>query len=60
MNHQSKNLDLIKTERQRQSILKSKKQPQGAQQLDSKVQLALLKEILFDDDQVNFYFLILN
>jgi hypothetical protein len=52
MNHQSKNLDLIKTEKQRQSILKTKKQSQGAQQLDSKVQLALLKEILFDEDQV--------
>lgn len=55
MQHLSKNLDSIKNEKQRQSILKAKKvTPQQQQQhaIDSKVQLALLKEILFDDDQV--------
>ena len=51
--HQSKNLEIVKSEKQRHSILKPKKQSQN-QQLDDKIQIALLKEILFDDDQVNF------
>jgi hypothetical protein len=49
--HLSKNIDLIKAEKQRQSILKAKKIP--STEIDTKTQLALLREILMDDNQVN-------
>jgi hypothetical protein len=46
----SKNIDLIKAEKQRQSIMKAKKMEPA--QMDPKTQLALLREILMDDNQV--------
>lgn len=47
---QSKNIEVVKSEKQKQSILKSaiNKKPQ----LDSKTQLAIMKEILLEDEQV--------
>ena len=47
---QSKNIEAVKNDKQKQSILKSamNKKPQ----LDSKTQLAIMREILLEDEQV--------
>lgn len=47
---QSKNVDVVRYEKQKQTMLKSKKEQQKIS--DSKSQLALLKEILYDDEQL--------
>lgn len=46
---QSKNVETVRYDKQRQAMLKAKKDETN---LNSKQQLALLKEILYDDDQL--------